>query len=92
MLTSNALRLAGADMIIVVDVNNARKQWGERFWKTHSVNPRRSALISSLTSSDMTRQGAQASSRARSLRGHSGTPGCSRPTARNAIQHRRPAA
>ena len=34
------LRLAGADMIIGVDVNNARKEWGERFGMTHFVNPR----------------------------------------------------
>jgi S-(hydroxymethyl)glutathione dehydrogenase/alcohol dehydrogenase len=34
------LRLAGADMIIGVDINNARKQWGERFGMTHFVNPK----------------------------------------------------
>ena len=34
------LRLAGADMIIGVDVNNARKEWGERFGMTHFVNPK----------------------------------------------------
>ena len=33
------LRLVGAGMIIGVDVNNARKQWGERFGMTHFVNP-----------------------------------------------------
>ena len=33
------LRLAGADMIIGVDINNARKAWGERFGMTHFVNP-----------------------------------------------------
>jgi len=33
------LRLAGADMIIGVDLNNARKEWGERFGMTHFVNP-----------------------------------------------------
>jgi S-(hydroxymethyl)glutathione dehydrogenase / alcohol dehydrogenase len=32
------LRLAGADMIIGVDVNPARKEWGERFGMTHFVN------------------------------------------------------
>src|SRR5690349_22467917 len=32
------LRLAGADMIIGVDVNNDKKQWGERFGMTHFVN------------------------------------------------------
>src|SRR5437667_6167207 len=34
------LRLAGADMIIGVDVNNAKKPWGERFGMTHFVNPK----------------------------------------------------
>src|SRR5262249_3498114 len=34
------LRLAGADMIIGVDVNNAKRQWGERFGMTHFVNPK----------------------------------------------------
>jgi len=34
------LRLAGADMIIGVDINPARKAWGERFGMTHFVNPR----------------------------------------------------
>ncbi|MER2634868.1 MAG: S-(hydroxymethyl)glutathione dehydrogenase/class III alcohol dehydrogenase [Rhizobiaceae bacterium] len=33
------LKLAGADMIIGVDINNARKEWGERFGMTHFVNP-----------------------------------------------------
>ncbi len=32
------LRLAGADMIIGVDLNPARKEWGERFGMTHFVN------------------------------------------------------
>src|SRR5580658_7475836 len=34
------LRLAGADMIIGVDINPGRKAWGERFGMTHFVNPR----------------------------------------------------
>ncbi len=34
------LQLAGADMIIGVDINNNRKEWGERFGMTHFVNPR----------------------------------------------------
>jgi S-(hydroxymethyl)glutathione dehydrogenase/alcohol dehydrogenase len=34
------LRLAGADMIIGVDINNSRKEWGERFGMTHFVNPK----------------------------------------------------
>jgi S-(hydroxymethyl)glutathione dehydrogenase/alcohol dehydrogenase len=33
------LKLAGADMIIGVDLNNDRKAWGERFGMTHFVNP-----------------------------------------------------
>ena len=32
------LRLAGADMIIGVDLNPARKEWGEKFGMTHFVN------------------------------------------------------
>jgi S-(hydroxymethyl)glutathione dehydrogenase/alcohol dehydrogenase len=34
------LRLVGAGMIIGVDTNNAKKQWGERFGMTHFVNPK----------------------------------------------------
>ncbi|MEO8683438.1 MAG: S-(hydroxymethyl)glutathione dehydrogenase/class III alcohol dehydrogenase [Devosia sp.] len=34
------LRLAGADMIIGVDLNNSKKAWGARFGMTHFVNPR----------------------------------------------------
>jgi S-(hydroxymethyl)glutathione dehydrogenase / alcohol dehydrogenase len=34
------LRLASADMIIGVDINNDRKEWGERFGMTHFVNPK----------------------------------------------------
>src|SRR6201988_4248389 len=33
------LKLASADMIIGVDINPERKQWGERFGMTHFVNP-----------------------------------------------------
>ncbi|TPE52141.1 S-(hydroxymethyl)glutathione dehydrogenase/class III alcohol dehydrogenase [Amaricoccus solimangrovi] len=33
------LRLAGADMIIGVDLNNDRKEWGEKFGMTHFINP-----------------------------------------------------
>ena len=32
------LRLAGADMIIGVDLNPSKKEWGERFGMTHFVN------------------------------------------------------
>jgi S-(hydroxymethyl)glutathione dehydrogenase/alcohol dehydrogenase len=34
------LRLVGADMIIGVDTNNDKKEWGERFGMTHFVNPK----------------------------------------------------
>jgi S-(hydroxymethyl)glutathione dehydrogenase/alcohol dehydrogenase len=34
------LRLVGAGMIIGVDINNARREWGERFGMTHFVNPK----------------------------------------------------
>jgi S-(hydroxymethyl)glutathione dehydrogenase/alcohol dehydrogenase len=33
------LKLAGADMIIGVDINTSKKEWGERFGMTHFVNP-----------------------------------------------------
>ncbi len=33
------LKLAAADMIIGVDLNPTRKEWGERFGMTHFVNP-----------------------------------------------------
>jgi S-(hydroxymethyl)glutathione dehydrogenase/alcohol dehydrogenase len=33
------LKLAGADMIIGVDLNSGKKEWGERFGMTHFVNP-----------------------------------------------------
>jgi S-(hydroxymethyl)glutathione dehydrogenase/alcohol dehydrogenase len=33
------LRLAGADMIIGVDINNDKKAWGEKFGMTHFINP-----------------------------------------------------
>ncbi|MEO1200988.1 MAG: S-(hydroxymethyl)glutathione dehydrogenase/class III alcohol dehydrogenase [Pseudomonadota bacterium] len=33
------LKLVGADMIIGVDINNNKKEWGERFGMTHFVNP-----------------------------------------------------
>jgi len=34
------LRLAGADMIIGVDINPDREEWGRRFGMTHFVNPK----------------------------------------------------
>ena len=33
------LRLAGATMIVGVDLNDAREEWGRRFGMTHFVNP-----------------------------------------------------
>ena len=33
------LKMAGADMIIGVDLNNDKKEWGEKFGMTHFVNP-----------------------------------------------------
>ena len=32
-------RLAGANMIVGVDLNPARKEWGEKFGMTHFINP-----------------------------------------------------
>jgi S-(hydroxymethyl)glutathione dehydrogenase/alcohol dehydrogenase len=34
------LRLAGADMIVGVDLNDEKKEWGEKFGMTHFVNPK----------------------------------------------------
>jgi S-(hydroxymethyl)glutathione dehydrogenase / alcohol dehydrogenase len=52
------LRLAGADMIIGVDLNPAKKAWGERFGMTHFVNPKEvgSELVPTLV--NMTKKGA----------------------------------
>src|SRR5215469_15894970 len=52
------LRLAGADMIIGVDINPERKSWGERFGMTHFVNPHdiRGDLVPYLI--DLTKRGA----------------------------------
>jgi len=51
------LRLAGADMIIGVDLNNDKKAWGERFGMTHFVNPKEVGdVVAHLV--DMTRRGA----------------------------------
>ena len=33
------LKLVGANMIVGVDMNNAKKEWGESFGMTHFVNP-----------------------------------------------------
>lgn len=52
------LRLAGADMIIGVDVNNDKKEWGERFGMTHFVNAKEAGkdIVSHLV--NMTKRGA----------------------------------
>ena len=52
------LRLAGADMIIGVDLNNGKKQWGERFGMTHFFNPKEAGadLVPHLV--NMTKRGA----------------------------------
>jgi S-(hydroxymethyl)glutathione dehydrogenase / alcohol dehydrogenase len=52
------LKLAGADMIIGVDINPAREEWGERFGMTHFVNPKEvgSDLVAHLV--NMTKRGA----------------------------------
>jgi S-(hydroxymethyl)glutathione dehydrogenase / alcohol dehydrogenase len=52
------LRLAGADMIIGVDVNDDKKSWGERFGMTHFVNPKEAGkdLVPHLV--NMTKRGA----------------------------------
>jgi S-(hydroxymethyl)glutathione dehydrogenase/alcohol dehydrogenase len=52
------LRLAGADMIIGVDLNDSKKEWGERFGMTHFVNPKEvgAELVPHLV--NMTKRGA----------------------------------
>ncbi len=52
------LKLAGADIIIGVDVNNQKKAWGERFGMTHFVNPKEITgdLVAHLV--NMTKRGA----------------------------------
>ncbi|WP_116655082.1 S-(hydroxymethyl)glutathione dehydrogenase/class III alcohol dehydrogenase [Pelagibacterium sediminicola] len=52
------LKMAGADMIIGVDINNDKKAWGERFGMTHFVNPREidGDIVSHLV--NMTKRGA----------------------------------
>ena len=46
------LKLVGANMIVGVDINPAREEWGKKFGMTHFVNPEdREAAISSRTSS-----------------------------------------
>jgi len=33
-------RMAGADMIVGVDINNSKEEWGRKFGMTHFVNPK----------------------------------------------------
>ena len=35
------LKMAGADMIIGVDLNDDKKEWGEKFGMTHFINPKK---------------------------------------------------
>jgi len=55
---TQGLRLAGADMIIGVDLNPDKKAWGERFGMTHFVNPKEVGgdLVAHLV--NMTKKGA----------------------------------
>ena len=51
------LKLAGADMIIGVDLNDDKKAWGERFGMTHFVNPKKvDNVVAEIV--NMTRRGA----------------------------------
>ena len=34
------LKMAGADMIIGVDLNDSKREWGEKFGMTHFINPK----------------------------------------------------
>ena len=51
-------KLAGADMIIGVDMNDAKEEWGRRFGMTHFVNPKK--ITGDLTQHlvNMTKRGA----------------------------------
>ncbi|MBL9046028.1 MAG: S-(hydroxymethyl)glutathione dehydrogenase/class III alcohol dehydrogenase [Tabrizicola sp.] len=51
------LKMAGARMIIGVDINDDKKEWGERFGMTHFVNPKKLAEGTSVTQTivDMTK-------------------------------------
>jgi len=51
------LRLAGADMIIGVDINDDKASWGERFGMTHFVNPKKVGnVVQAIV--DLTKRGA----------------------------------
>jgi S-(hydroxymethyl)glutathione dehydrogenase/alcohol dehydrogenase len=51
------LKLAGARMIIGVDINDDKKEWGERFGMTHFLNPKKLAEGASVVQTivDMTK-------------------------------------
>ncbi|MEL6663373.1 MAG: S-(hydroxymethyl)glutathione dehydrogenase/class III alcohol dehydrogenase [Pseudomonadota bacterium] len=38
-------KMAGADMIVGVDINPAKKEWGEKFGMTHFVDPRETSDV-----------------------------------------------
>ncbi len=38
-------KMAGADMIIGVDINDSKKEWGEKFGMTHFVNPKNTSDV-----------------------------------------------
>ncbi|MEL7546624.1 MAG: S-(hydroxymethyl)glutathione dehydrogenase/class III alcohol dehydrogenase [Pseudomonadota bacterium] len=38
-------RMVGADKIVGVDINNSKKEWGEKFGMTHFVNPKETADV-----------------------------------------------
>ena len=38
-------KMVGADKIIGVDINNSKKEWGEKFGMTHFVNPKETADV-----------------------------------------------
>ena len=51
------LKMAGARMIIGVDLNDDKKEWGERFGMTHFINPKKLAEGTTVTQTivDMTK-------------------------------------
>ncbi len=51
------LRMAGADMIIGVDINDGKEEWGRKFGMTHFVNPTKvSDVVAEIV--NMTKRGA----------------------------------
>src|SRR5690606_41668027 len=37
---NQGLKMVGADMVVGVDINPSREEWGRRFGMTHFVNPK----------------------------------------------------